>query len=94
MKDVWRGKDAPYISQSMQTGDAGWSVDVMTLRRMRLTEVERLIIQVREDKALYETTLTAFREHAHPRNRRKKNGTSQLTLAFEHFEHTPGQVKL
>jgi hypothetical protein len=94
MRDVWRGKDAPFVSQSMQTGDAGWSVDVTTLRKMHSMGIERLIIEVREDKALYETTFALFKEHSHARNQRIKNGAAQRTLGFEHFEHSPGVVKV
>lgn len=94
IRDIWRGKDAPFAAQSVETGAAGWPVETRLMSAMDGRGIERLIVRVREDKALYETTLTALRAHARIRSERRRHGSIQKVLGFEHFTHTPGVVKV
>jgi len=94
MRDIWRDKDAPYISQSMQTGEAGWSVETSTISEMKRRKIDILIIYVRQDKSFYATTLSRMTEHGVKKSNRMKNGYTQRTLGLDHFRKTHGLVKV
>lgn len=94
MRDVWRGKDAPYVSQSMQTGDAGWSVERSTLSLMKMKGIGILLIHVRQDKSFYATTLQRYIDHSKVRSQRTKNGSVQRTLTFDFFRKISGMAKV
>lgn len=82
------------INEAIDQGVACWSVETLILSRMRMRKIQILIINVRQDRELFLTTLRQFELHSTLRNRRVKNGSVQRTLSFDRFLRKTGRVKI
>lgn len=93
-KDVERGKGNVYISHGIADGIAAWPVETLVLSTMRLRGIRFVGIRVRETKDIYITTLRRFVDHSVVMSYRKRNGSMQRSLPFQHWGRSDLRVKL
>ncbi|MDX5412856.1 MAG: hypothetical protein LPK02_07390 [Rhodobacterales bacterium] len=95
VKDIVRGgKDNKMISHAMEEDLAGWPVETLLLSRMKNRGIHLLAVEVRDDKSVYVSRLSSWLDHSAIYFKRRRNGSVQRWLSFNHFVKKPGKIKL
>ena len=94
MKDIVRSRDAKMITHGMEDGSAAWPVETLLLSRMKRRGIDLLAVRVKANKAMYLSRFSSWLEHSEVYIKRKRNGSMQRTLTFDHFAERPGIIKL
>ena len=92
--DIIRGQSNKMISHGMETGEAGWPVETILLSRMKMRGINLIAIKIKANKAVYVSRLSSWIRHSTTYTRRKRNGSYQKVLPFEHFVLKAGIMKL
>lgn len=95
VKDIVRGgKDNKMISHAMEENLAGWPVETLLLSRMKNRGIHLLGVEVKDDKSFYVSRLSSWLDHSAVYLVRRRNGSVQRWLTFNHFIKKPGKIKL
>lgn len=94
-KDIVKGgKDNKMISHAMGEDLAGWPVETLLLSRMKMRGINLLGVKVKEDKSFYVSRLKSWLDHSNVYLVRRRNGSVQRWLTFNHFVKKQGKMKL